>query len=75
MVAPFAAMVRPRGTRLFTGVVSREQFPRSGRAALRLMGGRYGDFRDWPDIDAWADGISASLMEGTCPPEPWQPAS
>jgi menaquinone-dependent protoporphyrinogen oxidase len=27
------------------------------------MGGRYGDFRDWDDIDAWADGIASALTE------------
>ena len=60
-VAPLAALVRPRGTRLFSGVVSRRHFPPASRAALRLMGGRYGDFRDWADIDAWAAGIAADL--------------
>jgi menaquinone-dependent protoporphyrinogen oxidase len=62
-VAPLAALVRPRGTRLFSGVVSPQQFPPASRAVLRLMGGRYGDFRDWPDIDAWAAGIAAELLD------------
>ena len=60
-VAPFETLVRPRGARLFSGVVSKEHFPPAGRVALRLMGGHYGDFRDWPDIDAWADVIVADL--------------
>jgi menaquinone-dependent protoporphyrinogen oxidase len=64
-VAPFTAMVRPQGTRLFSGVVSKQQFPRVSRVALRLMGGRYGDFREWPEIDAWAAEISARLLQGT----------
>jgi menaquinone-dependent protoporphyrinogen oxidase len=60
-VAPLAALVLPRGTRLFSGVASRQQFPPVSRAVLRLMGGRFGDFRDWADIEAWAAGIAADL--------------
>ena len=60
VVAPFVDMVRPEDTRLFSGVVSKQQFPRISRLVLRLMGGRYGDFRDWPEIDAWA----ATICEG-----------
>jgi menaquinone-dependent protoporphyrinogen oxidase len=65
VVAPFTMMVRPRGTRLFTGVVSKQHFPRVGKAVLMLMGGHFGDLRSWPDIDAWATEISGSLLEGT----------
>jgi menaquinone-dependent protoporphyrinogen oxidase len=60
-VAPFVSLVRPRGTRLFSGVASRQQFPPVSRVILRLMGGHFGDFRDWADIDAWAAGIAADL--------------
>lgn len=63
-VAPLTALVRPRETRLFSGVISKEQFPPVSRAILRLMGGHYGDFRDWPDIDAWAASISDTLRAG-----------
>jgi menaquinone-dependent protoporphyrinogen oxidase len=73
-VAPFTTMVRPRGTRIFSGVVSKQQFPRVSRAVLRLMGGHYGDFRSWPDIDAWAAEISGTLIPGTPPGGSPQPA-
>jgi menaquinone-dependent protoporphyrinogen oxidase len=63
-VASFVEMVRPRGARLFTGVVSKEQFPTVSRAILRLMGAHYGDFRNWPDIDAWTADISDCLLKG-----------
>jgi menaquinone-dependent protoporphyrinogen oxidase len=46
--------LRPRGHRLFSGVVKPSQFPLAGRIFLRLAGGQYGDFRDWPAIDGWA---------------------
>lgn len=62
VVAPFIDLVRPQDTRLFTGVVTKQQFPAISRAVLRLMGGRYGDFRDWPAIDAWASGIRDQLL-------------
>lgn len=62
-VAPYVELVRPRGTRLFSGVVSKQQFPAVSRLVLRLMGARFGDFRRWPDIDAWADEIADGLAE------------
>ena len=67
VVAPFLDLVRPQDTRLFTGVVSKQQFPPISRAVLRLMGGRYGDFRDWPAIDAWVIGIRDQLLEAERP--------
>ena len=68
VVGPFIAMVRPQDTHLFSGVLRRQDFPAEGRIALRLAGGRYGDFRDWPEIDAWATSI-AHRLEGTTRPD------
>jgi len=65
VVAPFVDMVRPRDTRLFSDVVSKQQFPAVSRGILRLMGGRFGDFRNWPDIDAWGASIRDDLLERT----------
>jgi menaquinone-dependent protoporphyrinogen oxidase len=53
--------LRPRGHRLFSGVVKPSQFPLASRIFLRLVGGRYGDFRDWPAIDGWALEIADQL--------------
>lgn len=53
--------LRPRGHRLFSGVVKPSQFPLAGRIFLHLAGGRYGDFRDWPAIDGWALEIADQL--------------
>ncbi|MFD9818296.1 flavodoxin domain-containing protein [Streptomyces violascens] len=50
-----------RSHRLLSGVVTREQLPPMGRILFRLMGCRYGDFRDWAAIDAWTDRITADL--------------
>lgn len=53
-----------RSHRLFSGVVERDQLPRTGRMLFRLVGGRFGDFRDWEAIDAWAAGIAGELRAG-----------
>ena len=50
-----------RTHRLLSGVISPSQLPFTGRVIFRLMGLRYGDYRDWPAIDAWADGIAREL--------------
>ncbi len=60
--------LRPRGHRLFSGVVKPSQFPLASRIFLRLAGGRYGDFRDWPAIDRWALEIADELDRATARP-------
>ncbi|WP_199809062.1 hypothetical protein [Streptomyces sp. NRRL WC-3626] len=59
--------LRFRGHRLFSGVVGRDQLPRSGRVFFRLVGGRSGDFRDWGAVDGWAAGTAGKLR-----PAPWR---
>ncbi|MCW8376121.1 flavodoxin domain-containing protein [Streptomyces justiciae] len=49
------------GHELFTGVIARNQLPHSGRVLFRLMGGRFGDHRDWTAIDAWGSEIAEQL--------------
>lgn len=56
------ADIRPRGTRLFSGVIRREHLPsRSARVRMHLIGARYGDFRAWPRVEAWAREIAYAL--------------
>ncbi|GHC52641.1 flavodoxin domain-containing protein [Streptomyces flavofungini] len=50
-----------REHRLMSGVIKPGQLSFAGRVVFRLMGSRYGDFRDWPAIDAWAGGIACEL--------------
>jgi menaquinone-dependent protoporphyrinogen oxidase len=54
--------VRPHGHRLFSGVVQPDDLPARGRFMFRAMGGHYGDFRDWDEIDAWAGEIAQDLQ-------------
>lgn len=64
-IAELRAAVLPLGHRNFAGVIARSHWPVLGRAAFRIMGGRYGDHRNWPAIDAWADDIAERMSEPT----------
>lgn len=55
------AAVRPRGYRVFAGVIERHQWPFFSRLFFRALGGRFGDNRHWHDIDAWAEEIAQAL--------------
>ncbi|MFA1541802.1 flavodoxin domain-containing protein [Actinomadura monticuli] len=59
-------MLDAREHRLFSGVFRREHIPIAGRLICGLLGIRYGDYRDWPGIDAWA----AEIAGGLKPPQP-----
>ncbi|WP_304454651.1 flavodoxin domain-containing protein [Nocardiopsis sp. YSL2] len=58
---------RLREHRLLAGALSPEHLPMFGRAVYRIMGGRYGDFRDWTEIDDWAGAIAADLSSSRPP--------
>jgi menaquinone-dependent protoporphyrinogen oxidase len=53
--------LRPRGFRAFAGVVDWGQIPAFARLLFRALGVRFGDARNWGDVDAWADGIARQL--------------
>ena len=63
-LAQFRKSVGPREHRNFAGAIRRSDWPATGRAFFRAMGGRYGDHRNWTAIDAWTEQIARSL-EGT----------
>ena len=52
-----------RGHKAFSGVFSASQMPVPLRILFRLVGGRFGDFRDWAAVDAWTDQITAQLAK------------
>ncbi|MFD1214931.1 flavodoxin domain-containing protein, partial [Arthrobacter sp. GCM10027362] len=60
--AALAGPVRPREHRIFSGVYGAGRLPAPGRFLFRLIGGRLGDLRDWPQIRAWAEGIAGQLV-------------
>ncbi|GAA4293733.1 flavodoxin domain-containing protein [Actinomadura luteofluorescens] len=45
--------------RLFSGVFLREHTSLVGHLLFRALGCRYGDYRDWPRVEAWASTIAA----------------
>ncbi|MGH4032066.1 flavodoxin domain-containing protein [Actinomycetota bacterium Odt1-20B] len=53
--------IGPRGYRRFSGVIRPSHLGRLGGMLFRVAGGRYGDYRDWGAIDAWADDIADAL--------------
>ena len=61
LLAQFEAVIKPVGHHLFSGVIAAGHLPRTGRLAFRAIGGRYGDYRNWPEIQAWAGRIAAAL--------------
>jgi menaquinone-dependent protoporphyrinogen oxidase len=60
-VAGMRRLLQSREHRNFAGAIARSHWPATGRAFFRATGGRYGDHRNWPAIDAWADLIAAQL--------------
>lgn len=62
--------LRPRGHRLFSGVIRPEHLSGTGRVKLRAMGLRYGDYRDWSEVDAWARDIARAVLGGAGPGGP-----
>lgn len=57
----FPAGFTARGHRLFGGIIELAGVPLWGRLFYRAIGGRPGDHRDWPAIDAWAAQIAREL--------------
>lgn len=64
-VARLRETLYSRGHCNFAGAIARSDWPPTGRAFFRAMGGRYGDHRNWPAIDAWADTIAGQLTTNT----------
>jgi menaquinone-dependent protoporphyrinogen oxidase len=60
-VAEMQRLLDPREHRNFAGAIRRSHWPATARAFFRAMGGRYGDHRNWPANDVWADLIAAQL--------------
>jgi len=62
-IAELQEAVHPRDHRILTGVIARADFPWPSRLVLQAIGGHFGDFRDWPAIDGWADDIAQRLSQ------------
>jgi menaquinone-dependent protoporphyrinogen oxidase len=67
-IAEVLSAIQPRDYRVFQGVIRKHQWPLWSRVFFHAFGGRFGDHRDWPVIDAWADQIALAVMhaQSTC---------
>lgn len=61
-IAEVRSAVQPREYRVFEGVIRKHQWPFWSRVLFHAFGGRFGDHRDWPGIDAWADEIALAVV-------------
>lgn len=66
-LARFRKTIGPREHRNFAGMIRRSDWPATGRAFFRAMGGRYGDHRNWAAIDAWTEQIVRALPGSPVP--------
>lgn len=57
-IAEIQAEIRPREYRVFQGVIHKHQWPFWSRLFFHAFGGRFGDHRDWTEVEAWADAIA-----------------
>lgn len=60
-IAELQDALHPRDHRILTGVIRRSPHPGLSRLRVWVLGARYGDFRDWPAIDAWTETIATAL--------------
>lgn len=58
-------LVRPRGHGLFSGVARQEDFSRWTAVLFRVVGARFGDFRDWDRIEDWAREVAHDLRSAS----------
>jgi menaquinone-dependent protoporphyrinogen oxidase len=66
-VAGFRDAIHANGHHRFAGVIEKGQWGRFGGLFLHLMGGRYGDHRNWQEVDAWAGEIARGLAARPAP--------
>jgi menaquinone-dependent protoporphyrinogen oxidase len=59
--APLAALVAAREHRTFAGNVDRKRLGFGEKAIMAAVRAPEGDFRPWPEIEAWAGTIAAAL--------------
>ncbi|HVX46749.1 MAG TPA: flavodoxin domain-containing protein [Mycobacteriales bacterium] len=58
-IAGYRKLLPVQDHRDFAGVVEAGHWPPTGRLIFRLFTGRFGDHRDWADIETWARMIVA----------------
>lgn len=73
-IAEFSEAIAPRGHQVFFGVLDPGGLGLGERTLRKLPAARAilpeGDFRDWPQIEAWASDIARDPALGSGPAEP-----
>ena len=67
-LADLRATLNPRGHRVFNGALDESKLSLPERIVVSAIAAQVkhdlqGDFRDWKDIDTWADSIAAALAK------------
>jgi menaquinone-dependent protoporphyrinogen oxidase len=65
-IAELRAAVGPRDHRLFGGSIDTSKLGLAQRLIARAVHAADGDYRDWDEIEAWADGIFAATGIEVC---------
>lgn len=60
-VLALVSRLRARDHKTFAGRLERSELAMAERAVVAVVRATYGDFRVWPEIEAWANGIAAEL--------------
>ena len=60
-VAPIRAVTGARDHRIFAGLLDKSRLGFGERAIVKVVRAEEGDYRPWPEIDAWVAGIAATL--------------
>lgn len=60
-IAELQEMLQPRDHRVFFGALDRDKLGFAERMMVKAVKAPEGDFRDWDEIGAWADGIAREL--------------
>ena len=67
-IAQIRASIGASEYRVFQGVIRKHQWPFWSRVFFHAFGGHFGDHRNWPTIDAWADRIGSALASRSVSP-------
>lgn len=60
---PFLERIRPRDVVLFHGELDPARLNLAEKLVIKAVKAPTGDFRDWPAIEAWAQGIADALQK------------
>ena len=60
-VEELIALLGPRGHSVFGGALDKADLSLVERATVRAVHAKYGDYRQWDEIGAWADEIGETL--------------